>query len=79
MMPYSEYCEWPATQRMRPTRLARRVKFSSITGSAKPPAHGDKPNPACATGCRAPYLIWLTISSMLKNFHEMFGLSVYQM
>ena len=27
MKPYSLYCEWPATQRMRPDRLARRVKI----------------------------------------------------
>jgi hypothetical protein len=27
MTPYSSYCEWPATQWMRPDRLARRVKI----------------------------------------------------
>jgi len=35
MTPYCEYGEWPATQRMRPMRLARRVEFFSITGPEK--------------------------------------------
>jgi len=52
MTPYPEYCEWPATQRMRPARLARRVEFFSITGAEKPFAHRDKPNPAQTVACR---------------------------
>jgi hypothetical protein len=52
MTPYYEYCEWPATQRMRPTRLARRGKIFSITGPEKPFAQWDKPNPAQAAACR---------------------------
>jgi hypothetical protein len=52
MTPYYEYCEWPATQRMRPARLARRVEFLSIPAPEKPFANGDKPNPAQTVACR---------------------------
>jgi len=46
MTPYYEYCEWPATQRMRSARLARRVgifqhhrlrKAPSLTGTNRTP------------------------------------------
>jgi hypothetical protein len=76
MTPYCEYCEWPATQRMRPDRLARRVKIYQQRRPEKKTAHGDKPNPERATACRLTLFESLPISSMLKNFHEMFGLIV---
>jgi len=64
MTPYSEYCEWPATQRMRPARLARRGEFFSIPGPEKPFAHLDKPNPAQAAVCR------ITLSDFLAHLGD---------
>jgi hypothetical protein len=61
MTPYYEYCEWPATQRMRPARLARRGKFFSITGPEKSFAHRDKSDPAQSAASR------ITISDIVAH------------
>jgi len=73
MTPYPEYCEWPATQRMRPARLARRVEFFSITGPEKPSLTGTNRTWRRQPPAGSRYRISLPISSMLKNCHEMFG------
>jgi hypothetical protein len=43
-----------------------------------PPLTGTNRTRRAQPDAGAPYPIWLFISSMLKNFHEMFGLSVCQ-
>jgi hypothetical protein len=75
MTPYYEYCEWPATQRLRPTWLARRVKIFQRPRPEKALAHGDNPKPVQAAACRIMLSDIVAISSTLKNFHEMFGLA----
>ncbi len=61
MTPHCEYCEWPATQRMRPPRLARRVKMFQHHRPRKPFAHGDNPDPAQAAASR------ITISDIVAH------------
>jgi hypothetical protein len=70
---YSEYREWPATQRMRPARLARRVKSLQHRQPRGEPRSQGQTDPGEVN--RPPSVFEsLLISSMLKNFHEMFGL-----
>jgi hypothetical protein len=52
MTPYCEYGEWPATQRMRPTWLARRVEIFQHPRPETSFAHGDKPDPAQTAASR---------------------------
>jgi hypothetical protein len=53
MTPYSEYGEWPATQRMRLSQLARKVEIFQHHRPEKLFAHWDNPDLAQAAASRS--------------------------